>query len=419
MAADANTPAPVKPDTNAPAIKAPDSNAADSNSLRQRMRGGFRSERVVIDFRDGIQRMYVSPRLTSDSNSIWLLPVKCKAEDIKFQPASDFPQFTGPGAREIASTILSNLNYALVFSQVWTIPLCHFEHASIFDPNGSAFPGRIDNNDLKIEVLKADSIAALVAAFAQRGKTLSPPELAPYEKYLTGDYAFLAAWKDGPAQASEPNRYSFRRRPSIFVEFPAAKPSYPVIKRDDSSRGPRIWITLTGFWLLDGQDPASAYAYSQMLGSPYDIPGLFPRTGSEKFMPYTSFNPASSAQPRDEFAFIPGRLPGMEYADNIRAMSPAQYLPLGIVGLALVSYISAGLGGLIIYRKWNSLAQVGLFNLLSIVAVGIALNYGKGAAGQLYRSDKKKGRLFLVCFSILVVALSFGAFALLKLPLGY
>lgn len=104
-------------------------NASDANSFRgrsPRTRGMYRSERVVINWHDGVQQMLVSPRLTPDTNSLWLFPLKCKSEQVKFSLAKNFPQLYGTDSREIAGNALTNVNYTVIASQLWTIPFCYY-----------------------------------------------------------------------------------------------------------------------------------------------------------------------------------------------------------------------------------------------------------------------------------------------------
>ena len=111
------------------AICAAESNEPDANSFRSqssRTRGMYRSEWVTINWHDGIQQMVVSPRLTPDTNSLWIFPLKCKSEQVKFSLTKNFPHFYGADSREIAGNVLANVNYAVIASQLWTIPLCKF-----------------------------------------------------------------------------------------------------------------------------------------------------------------------------------------------------------------------------------------------------------------------------------------------------
>jgi hypothetical protein len=92
-------------------------------------------------------------------------------------------------------------------------------------------------------------------------------------------------------------------------------------------------------------------------------------------------------------------------------------IPLGLIALAAISYLSAGVSGLLTYRKWRGFAEFGFLNLLSIIAMGIVMNYKKGGISEMFRQNKWKARIFLAFFSVMVVLLSFALFAMLKMPL--
>ena len=201
-----------------------ESNEPDANSFGRhspRTRGVYGSERVLINWHDGIQQMVVSPRLTTDANSLWILPLKCKSEQIKFSLTKNFPQFYGTDCYEKARNVLTNVNYAVIATQLWTIPLCYFgavrsDHSTIPGISG------VDANGVHIELLDADSVPALAQMLKERGRSIEETELGTYAKYLNNEYALLTVWREG----NEPNttqrdfRRSYRRRPCIYVEFP-------------------------------------------------------------------------------------------------------------------------------------------------------------------------------------------------------
>ena len=394
-------------------------NASSLRSQSSRTRGMYRSERVMINWHDGIQQMVVSPRLTPDTNSLWLFPLKCKKEQVKFSLTKNFPQFYGADGREIASNTLTNVNYAVIISQLWTIPLCYFFAESPNYSVSSGMWGVVDSNGVHIELLKADSVSALAQQLKERGRSIPETELATYAKYLNKEYSLLTVWREG----NEPNttqgdlRRSYRRRPCIYVEFPSEKPFYPMAQK--SGRQGRLSLTLTGFWRIVGQEQSNTVQCNQRVSQDANVPDAFRSSLSQKDIPFTTFSLSGQGDSlKNDLAFVPGRLEGMAYADAISKMSYLQLIPLGLIALAVVSYLSAGVSGVLTYRKWRGFAEFGLLNILTIIAMGIAMNYKKGGISEIFRQDKRKARIFLAVFSVLVVLLSFALFAMLKMPLN-
>jgi hypothetical protein len=407
------------------AISAAEPNGSDANGLRARSarnRGIFQSERAIINWHDGIQQMVVSPRLSRDSNNLWLFPVKARSEQVKFSLAKGFPSLLGPDSSQIAGKRLDKIKYALVATQLWSIPLYYFrsenpDYRFTRDANYVNIT-KSDANGIHIEVLSAESPSALARQLQEHGKSVSESELNQYSRFINNQYSILGVWRQG----SEPNlprgdaRRAYRRRPVLYVEFPAENPFYPVIQR--TGRFGRLSVTLIGLWQIAGQEHSPAFACDQRLSDDSELLDLFGISPADHQIPYTIFTMASDATAvPDELVFVQGRASGYAYPDAILKMPYFELIPLAIVVLVIISYLSAGVSGLIAYRKWNGFAGFGLFNLLSILAVGIAMNYMKGGTAEVFRQNKPKARLFLACFSILVVLFSFAVFAVLKMPL--
>ena len=110
-------------------ICAAESNESDANNFKSqssRTHWRYRSERVMMNWHDGIQQMVVSPRVHRDTNSLWILPLKCKSDEVKFSLTNDYPYLFGTDCREAARKVLTNVNYSIIATQLWTIPLFYF-----------------------------------------------------------------------------------------------------------------------------------------------------------------------------------------------------------------------------------------------------------------------------------------------------
>lgn len=409
------------------AVCAAEPNEPNANGFRSqshRTHGRYRSERVIINWRDGIQQMVVSPRLTADANSLWIFPIKCESEQVKFSLTKNFPQFYGSDCRGMARNMLTNVNYGVIATQLWTIPIWYFgdKHLYSYYSSGSGISGVSDSNGIHIELLKADSMPALAQQLKERGKSMQEAELGAYAKYLNKEYSLLAVWRDGIVTEkllNEPNttqndffRRLYRQRPCIYVEFPSEKPFYSIANKT----GRRGWlsITLAGFW----QTESDAFQCNQWVSRDANVPDSFRPSPPQKNIPFTTFSLSGDSNSlQDDLTFVPGRVAGMAYIDAISKMSCQKLILLGLIALAVISYLSAGISGLLTYRKWRGFAEFGFLNLLTILAMGIVMNYKKGGICDTFRQSKWKPRIFLALFSVIVVLLSFALFAILKMLL--
>ena len=92
---------------------------------------------------------------------------------------------------------------------------------------------------------------------------------------------------------------------------------------------------------------------------------------------------------------------------------PAFGVPLGIALVAVLSYVAAGVSGVLLYGQWKGYARLGLWNLLTLVGLVLAIRHVPGERGEKLRSVvTRRGRpttkfwhLFTVLYLVLAVAL--------------
>jgi hypothetical protein len=360
--------------------------------------------------------MVVSPRIASEANSLWILPLKCKSEQIKFSLMKDSPQLYGMDYREIAKNKLTNITYAMISTQIWTIPICYYNHESLDYPQSSDLRQAGDTNGVHIELLNVDSVPALMQQLEKYKKSISETQLANYAKYLNQEYSLLTVWKEG----NEPNTaqvgYGYRHRPAIYVEFPSEKPSYPLLNMN--GRFGRLTLTLIGFWQIEEQDQSEAFICDQRISQGANLPDSM-LLSQEKNVDLTIFSRSRNSVPvQGELTFVPGKLKQLKNVDTIAKLPYQAFILPGLIAFAFISYLSAGISGVLTFRKWRGYAEFGLWNLLSIVAMGIVISYKKGGINEILKQNKWRTRLYLIFFSILFTAMSFGLLELLKILLN-
>ncbi len=97
-----------------------------------------------------------------------------------------------------------------------------------------------------------------------------------------------------------------------------------------------------------------------------------------------------------------------------REYPPWSWLYPWTLCLAGLSYVSAGLASLVVYRSWRRRALLGLWNMLTLVGLGIAV-FTRPAADN--RERNLRG-LFFLAFAFLFLALSSLLEVVLLWPLG-
>lgn len=398
----------------------------EPNSFRAR---GFRNygrgrfERALINYQKGVQRMVVSPRLVAEANSVWIFPIKAQSEQVKFNFVKYFPRLYGKNNYSSAQTILNNVFCAIIAGQIWSLPISYysFENPNEYlGPIGGSNPV-VESNDTHIELLKADSVDALSEQLKSRGRIVPKADLEIYSKYLNKDYSLLTAWREG----NEPNimmmrrdfqRNMMRRRPSIYIEFPAEKPFYCLTQKPGTQG--RLTLTVTGLWQLTGEQN-NLMQSEQMIGQDANLPDSMKQSMPEKNIPFTMFSSAMrSTLPQGELNFAQGKVVKNSYVDTIADMPLIRIILLAILALLIISYLSAGISGVLVYRKWKGFAEFGLYNIFTIIAMGIAMTYKKGGVYDTFRQTKWKTRFFLIIFSLLVVGISYALFVWLNKPLS-
>lgn len=408
--------------------------AATAENQSQQPQYRYRSERAMIHWHDGLQQMVVSPRLSRETTAPWILPLKGSIEQIQFRLAEPIPQGWGFGrgydCRHIAEQRLNNLNYAVIAGQLWTIPMCYFGIDRAQYGASAEMPTDADSEGVHMKILAADSAASLAKQLQDMGLPLGDIDPEAYANYYTPDYSLLVVWADPlPEPAVQPSeetdtenaqrerqRSFYRRRPSVYVEFPTDKPYYPMTHRGEQQG--RLSLTLTGYWQAAGQEDIQVEQFDQRIVQQPSIPEVFKLAPAQKNIPLTTLSFGRSGNLiQADLTFIPGQTKKLGFVDVVSKLPYPALAAAGFVVLAVISYLAAGISGLISFGKWKGYAAFGLWNVFTLIAVGLAIKFSTAGIGQTLRQNTWKTRLFLVLFSLLVVGLSFAVFAAIKLPL--
>jgi hypothetical protein len=114
---------------------------------------------------------------------------------------------------------------------------------------------------------------------------------------------------------------------------------------------------------------------------------------------------------------------GIRYSESLLLFASHWNGVVGIEAVLLIfiflSYVGAGLTGLIVRRKWHPYAYLGLGNMLTIVGVYLLIRGGRGVLLTDLKGSKFTTKLkFLFIFSLIFVSLTILMYILLCLPTG-
>lgn len=112
--------------------------------------------------------------------------------------------------------------------------------------------------------------------------------------------------------------------------------------------------------------------------------------------------------------------PDTTYADVVVLLMQWQAIPVYIALIGALSYVAGGLTGLLMFRQWRPYARVGLWNLLTIFAVDLAVWHTRDSRGLHLETRRGKGFWqveFWLVFTAAFVAITLVFCWLLALPL--
>jgi len=205
---------------------------------------------AIIDYTNSVQSMIIGisvsrSSLESSTRAVWMFPIPASANltDIFLSPT--IPQFSGPGARDMMRSSLSNDFGMLYSTQIFSIPLALplIFQTPIYMENpgwGSLGVGgssdlllggvdvieHIEQNGITVELMDVDSGPALNAYLETKGLELPEDAYNIIQNYVEEDYCFVASWMSDTISS-----YNFGYKTIIYgvgVKFPTDKIYFPM-----------------------------------------------------------------------------------------------------------------------------------------------------------------------------------------------
>jgi hypothetical protein len=394
-------------------------------------------QRAVISHRGGIEKMLiaVSLELESEDKALWIFPVPGDPNKVKPDIVDLFPQFSGRDPRTKAESIISTMASLAAATQIYTLPLVLMPTMGMeaYISEGVSIHEQIERWGIHAEIVTAESVDDLADYLKNKGVGIDKAKLAAFEDYLSKKYTLVMVWISSHKELLEkfPD-YGQKRNPNqgrwpcVYIEFPTEKPFYPL--RPTRSYGDeRIPIFLTGIGYVK-PDTSNNFAENFLIrhykqeSLPENTPRPFAEDLPAKDIEYTSirfFGPAKELV--EDFWFNSVVPRGMRYAGNVVSIGGNSVLfsILTVCFILFVSYISAGLAGLLLFREWGGYAELGLRNVFTIIGLVFAIRRLKGPMGERLRNPEEKvgKKWFIFIFSILYLMITIILAGILLSPL--
>jgi hypothetical protein len=387
----------------------------------------------------GVQKMLITVNFKAEDadSALWILPIPGRPDGVKLDVADAFPNFVGRDFRRDARDVIFWFFNDTATTEIYTVIL-----DAILIPNlmgtrmGAGVHASLEKWGIRIEAVTAESLEEL-ADYLQRNEVEVPEgDLASFEPYLSGGYVLVVAWmasreeflREFPGyHKGHPLRPGGERYPCLYIEFPAERAFYPL--RPTSGYGDAV-IPVTVFF-VGHVLPETSPSVSEHIAVSYHRKGAFRPEISKRFVeglpervPYTVLHIETEARKlTDDLRFRAGRPLGVAYAEIVLASGNTGAFVLAaalvvLLAAALLSYLSAGLAGLVMFGRWKGYARVGLWNLLTLVGLAFQIRHIPGERGEALRNTRRWGVGFSFVFSVVFVALTVMLQFLLYLPLG-
>ncbi|MBI3922418.1 MAG: hypothetical protein HY318_13435 [Armatimonadetes bacterium] len=367
---------------------------ADGIAFEGSMLAGEGEQKAAILHNNGLQKMVIAVQLhlAKPEKAVWIVPIPSKPDRIRVDLVSQFPVFDGRNTAVTAMETIVKSCVLLRATQIYPVIVDPI-HSRLFPflfrvRSGIQIPSQVEKWGLHSEVVSAESINDLLSHLKEQGVTITGQDLTSLQPYLSERYSLILTWigsrkellKAFPDNGGHPVYIGYDRWPALYLEFPTKKAYYPL--RPTRAYGDKV--VPVNLWLFNYFEAQTAPALpSQMETSYFRRRQLTPQdTKPFKFSPhlsrYTRVELKSSARYfTQDLWFSPNRSCRLACADGLaglgyapRSFSLSCLLPI----LALLSYVSAGLAGLILFGEWKRTAAYGLLNLLTIVGMWLVIH---------------------------------------------
>ncbi len=386
------------------------------------------AQQAAICFGDGRERMVIaiSYNAVPGDEGLWIFPVPGTPDQVDIDLCDAFPRFWGHDSRHWARSIVDRAMLLMRASQIYPLiadlALRHArfrKHGNENEKEAAEVYETIERWGLRAETLTAPSTAALASHLGESGAEIPPDELSPFEPYLNGAYVLVVVRVTDRAALetqfgeSDDDTYDWQSCwPTLYVEFPTDNGFYPM--RPTASYGDtQLPVTLYIIGHVEAHadpemlDEANVYHYRQDRPD-WPAQSLFGLSRDTTFDYTVVYLDTPASVFTSDFAFTPTQVRGHAFAEVITDLR-WRLLVIGLAVFAVLSYLSAGVAGIVSGQRWRRAAPIGLLNFLSLFGVVV------GAVFVL--KHPRLGR-FIAVFTVLFVGATVLLHVLLASHLG-
>jgi len=366
--------------------------------------------------------------LEEAEEAVWIFPIPAPGSRAKLDVVDSFPGFSGDDVMEEAAEDIDDLTMLAMATQIY--PLAYLAGAGLTAGGGKdavAQYAEIEKWGIHADLVSANSVDDLDAYLREKKATLAREELTAFETYLSAEHALVVVWiADREEVRRQFPQYGERhaglsgRTPCVYVEFPTELPFYPM--RPTSAYGDAVIpvrLFIVGF-----VEPRAASSLARRMKVSYCVQRRLPSGAPPDFMDgqrhrgrYTAVSiDAPAREFTEDLRFGPARSFGLGYARWVSGIDAPPIRALILVAfVAVLSYVSGGVTGVILRKRWKASAAVGLLNVMSILGVVLALYQSEPSVRARFEGARTA---FVVVFSLTYMALTLIVRCLLMAPLG-
>lgn len=401
---------------------------------------------AAINYQDGLEKLIIAVNFNmgAEQKAVWVFPVPSKPEKVVIDVVKDFPRFSGTdpsrGVAEGLAFIIGATTLSQIYPIIFAIPF-YFFISGVYTGRvveeriapGVTVHETLEKEGITTELITAETGDALYNYLLGRGLSIQRDSIAIFDDYIGKEYSFVVSWVSSLPGLEREYRgyYPYGRQPGIFITFPTDKIYYPLLPTSIyGSKSIPIRIYVLSYVRPKTYDEIKGYVKTSYFTQSWlDTYGLTNFYGNidRRNVRYTRIEMnVPSKYFVDDLWFERGAPFRVSYASFLNSLISNPILA-GFVFLVLISLLSGGFAGFVIYRDIKKFALLGLANIFTIIGLAIAVMFTKTKIKdeKLRKEIEKAGLMvidkrkfsFIGLFSISYLVISFLVYLALVLPL--
>jgi hypothetical protein len=309
-------------------------------------------QRAFIEWRDGQERLFLATRAgAGGAPSVWIIPVPARPDQVHAEPAETLPRVVA--LRSVAETARSRLtevrDWSLILDSGVLVVI------GLLAPGAQPAPppldqpppeaaqvhGRLERLGLVLELVTAESPAALERYLSARQLGAHAMELRALDPYFGQPYTFVCAWS-----ATESGRPAAR---AVRIDFPSPTLFYPLQPARVYGADLETVIYVRGFVRAQAEPAVPGLRCRFVRGKVVEAPAeetfgdrtALPGFGPPDDEPLTRIELVS--EPADwsaDLTLVRGAPTAIRAAEGVRAIGPwLMFLLTATVGVVVASFL--------------------------------------------------------------------------------